>query len=117
MPTEVAIGADAFRHRVHAEAAGQFAHAFDRFLATLADDIGRAELLRQFDAIFMAAHDDDLLGAQAFRGDHAAQADRAVADHRCGLAAADARDDCRVMSGAHHVGQSEQRRHERAVLA
>ena len=39
------LGADALEDGVDAEAAGQLAHAFDRLLAALADDVGRAELL------------------------------------------------------------------------
>ena len=36
--------ADALEHRVGAEAAGQLAHALDRLVAALADDVGGAEL-------------------------------------------------------------------------
>ena len=74
------LGADAFEHRVHAEAAGQLADALDGLLAALADDVGGAELARERDPVGVAAHDDDLLGAEALGGDDAAQADGAVAD-------------------------------------
>ena len=61
--------------------------------------------------------EDDLLGAEALRGDHAAQADRAVADDGDGLAGADPGADGRVVARPHHVRQREQRRHQRVVLA
>jgi len=56
----------------------------------------------------MAAHDDDLLGAEALRGDHAAQADGAVAHDGDAIAWADLGDDGGVVAGAHHVGEGEQ---------
>ena len=65
----------------------------------------------------MAAHDDDLLGAETFGGDHATQTDGAVADDRDAMPSCDARDDGSMVTGAHHVGQREQRRHARVVLA
>ena len=63
----------------------------------------------------MAAHDDDLLGAEALGGDHAAQADGAVANHRDALARADRGGNRRVVPGAHHVGEREQRGQQRLV--
>ena len=86
---------DALEHGVRAEAAGQLSHALDRLLAALADDVGRAELLRQCDPVRVAAEQDDLLGAEALRGDHAAEADGAVADDGDGLARADLGRDAR----------------------
>ena len=74
--------------------------------------------LRERDAVRVAAQDDDLLGAEALGGDHAAQADRAVADDGDRLARARRRAATRgVVAGAHHVGEREQRRHQRVVLA
>ncbi len=63
-----------------AVASGQLPHALDGFLAALADDVGGAELARERDPVGVPAEDDDLLGAEALRGDHAAEADGAVAD-------------------------------------
>ena len=65
--------------------AGQLAHPLDRFVAALADDVGRAELSRERDPVSVPAEHDDLLGAEPLRGDHTAEADGAVADdsHRC----------------------------------
>ena len=83
MPIAVRIAsavADALEHRVGAEAAGQLLDALDRLLAALADDVGGAELAGERDPVGVAAQDDDLLGAEALGGDHAAQADGAVAD-------------------------------------
>ena len=74
------LGADALQHGVDAVAAGELEDALDRLLAALGDDVGGAELARERDAVRVAAHDDDLLGAEALGGDHAAQPDGAVAD-------------------------------------
>ena len=41
--------ADALEHRVGAVAAGQLAHALDRLVAALADDVGGAELAAERD--------------------------------------------------------------------
>ena len=65
----------------------------------------------------MPAHDDDLLGAHALGRDHAAQPDRTVADHGRPAALADARHDRRMVAGAHHVRQREQRGHQGVILA
>ena len=110
--------ADAFEHGVGAEAAGELAHALDRLVAALADDVGRAELPRERDPVGVAAEQDDLLGAEALRGDHAAEADRAVADDRRGLAGADpGAATAAWWPVAHHVGERQQRRHQRVVRA
>ena len=52
-----------------------------------------------------------------FDGDHTAQPDRAVADDGDGLAGADLRGERCVVAGTHHVGEREQRRHQRVVRA
>src|SRR5439155_262580 len=93
------VGADALDDGVDAEAAGQRAHARDGLLATLAHDVRCAELLRQGNPVGMAAHHDNLLGAEAARGDDGADlqgadaradrldvADRLVAHAAGGLA-------------------------------
>ena len=94
---------DALEHGVGAEAVGELADALDRLLAALADDIGRTEVLRQRDAVVVTAKDDDLLGAEALRGDDAAQTDGAVADDSHFLAATDFCGDSSMMAGAHHI--------------
>jgi hypothetical protein len=98
-------------------ATGELADALDGLLAALGDHIGGAELAGQRDAVRVAAHDDDLLGAEPLGGDDCAQADGAVADDRGALARSDLGDDGGVVAGAHHVRQRQQRRHERVVLA
>ena len=65
----------------------------------------------------MAAEDEDPLGAETPGGDHAAQADGPVADDGHVLAGGDPRGTGGVVAGAHHVGEREQRRHQRVVLA
>ena len=64
----------------------------------------------------MAAEDEDPLGAETPGGDHAAEADGAVADDGHVLAGSDPRGAGGVVPGAHHVGEREQRRHQRVVL-
>ena len=54
----------------------------DAVLAAFGDDVGGAELASQVGAYCVAAHEDDLLGAEPFGREHRHQADRAVADHR-----------------------------------
>ena len=110
------LEADGLEHGVDAEAVGELAHALDRLVAALADDVGRAELSRQRYPGRVAAKDDDLLGAEAPGGDHAAQADGAVTDDGDRLSAADLGDDRSVMGRAHHVREVEKRWHQRVVL-
>ena len=93
--------AHALEHRVGAEAAGQLADALDGRVATLADDVGRAELPGQRDAVRVAPEQDDLLGAEPPGGDDAAEPDRAVADDGDGLARPDLRRERRVVARPH----------------
>jgi hypothetical protein len=72
--------ADALKHGVRAETVCQFANALDGLLATLANDIGGSELLPERDPLGVVAKQDDPLGAEPLRGDHAAEVDGAVAD-------------------------------------
>jgi hypothetical protein len=102
---------------VCAKAAGQLPDTLDRLVATLADDVGGAERLSQRDAFGVAAEQDDLLGAEPLRCDHAAEADGAVANDSDRLTGRDLGRDGSVVAGAHHVGQRQQRRHDRSVLA
>src|SRR5439155_141747 len=99
-----------------AETVCQLAYALDRLGPAFADDVRCAELTRERDSVGMAAHDDELLGAETRRGDHAAQANGAVADDGDGLAGADLRGDGRVVACAHHVREGEERWHQRVVL-
>jgi hypothetical protein len=103
---------------VGAEALGEFAHALDRLVASLADDVCCAERSHECDAVWMTAQEDDLLGAEASGGDHAAQADGSVSDNGRSLPGANLGGDRRVMTGGHHVRrQGKKRRHQRVVFA
>ena len=82
-------------------------------LAALGDDVGRAEGAGDLLAGLVARHRDDPLGAHLGGGEHAAQADRAVADHDGGAARLHAGRDGGVPAGGHHVGQGQQRRDQR----
>src|SRR5207249_10779592 len=97
------VGADALDDGVDAEAAGQRAHARDGLLATLAHDVRCAELLRQGNPVGMAAHHDNLLGAEAARGDDGAEADGTVTEDGHGLATADLGGAGRMMTRSHHT--------------
>jgi hypothetical protein len=92
------------------EAVGQLAHSLDRLIAALGDHVGGHELVRKCDPVFVAAEDDDRLGTQAPGGDHAAEADGAVADDGDALAEADDGGHRRVVAGTQHVREREQRR-------
>ena len=120
MPSAVTIDcrvADALEHGVSAEAAGELAHTFDGLVAALADDVGGAERAPERDPVGMPAEQDDLLGAEALGGDDAAEPDGAVADDRSGRARRHPRGERRMVTRSHHVGERQQRRHERVVLA
>ena len=110
-------GVASLENRVHAVASGERAHPLDGFGPAFADDVSGAKCTRQCDPVGVAAHDDDLLGAEALRRDHAAKADGAIADDGNAMARRDARDDRRVMACPHHVGEREQRRHDRLRAA
>src|SRR5205085_12077379 len=75
------LEADALEDGVGAVAAGELANALDCLVAALADDVRRAEFLCERGPLVMAAENDDPLGAETLRGDHAAQPDGAVSDH------------------------------------
>ena len=72
--------ADGLEDDVGAVAAGELADLGDAFLAALGDDVGGAELAAEVGAGLVAAHQDDLLGAEPLGRQHGQQADGAVAD-------------------------------------
>ena len=63
----------------------------------------------------MTAQDDDPVGVQAPRPDHAAQADGAVADDCHRLAGANLGGEGGVVARRHHVRKRQKRRHQRVV--
>ena len=100
-----------------AAAAGQLEDALDAGLAALGDDVGGAELAPELRAGGVATEQDDPVRAEALGCDHAAQPDGAVADDGGDAARRDARAKGCVVAGAHHVGERQQRRHQRIVGA
>jgi len=72
---------------------------------------------RERGPVGVATEDDDLLGPEPAGGDHAAQADGPVTDDRHALAVCDVGGECRVVAGAHHVRERQQRGQQRVVLA
>src|SRR5207302_5100417 len=64
------LEADALEDGVDAEAVGEFAHALNRLVASLADAVCCAELSRKRDPHGMTAQENDLLGAEAPGGNH-----------------------------------------------
>src|SRR5919106_6753877 len=109
--------ADALENGVDAVAVGQLLEALDGLVAAFADDVGSTEFARERGPVGVAAHDDDLLGAEPLGGDDAAESDSAVADDSDAVAGPDLGDDGGVVAGAHHVGERHQGRHQRLVLA
>ncbi len=99
------------------EAVAQLAHPLDGLVAPFAHHVGRAEVPAQRDAIRVPAEQDDPLGAEPAGGDHGAQPHRPVAHHGDDRPRADPGGERRVVAGRHHVGQGEQRRHQRVVDA
>ena len=108
------VGADALEDGVGADAVGELGDRAGALLAALGDDVGGAEAPGDLLAGLVARHRDDALGAELGGGEHAAQADRAVADHDGGARPASTpADDGGVPAGGHHVGEREQRRDQR----
>ena len=62
------------------------------------------------------AQEHDPLGAEASGGDHAAQADSAIADDGHGLAGTHLGAESRMVACRHHIREREQRRHQRVVF-
>src|SRR5512142_1463634 len=102
---------------MNAVSARQIAHALDALFAALTDDIGGAELLGQGDTIRVAAHDDNLLGAEPFGSDDAAQPDSSIPDDGDFASATDSSRDGGMVAGAHYIREGQQARYQRAVLA
>jgi hypothetical protein len=102
---------------VDAEAARQLAHTLGSPVPAFADDVRRAELLRQCNPLGISAEDDDLLGAEPSGSDDPAQAHGAVADHGRPLAGADLRRHGRMVARSHDIRQRQERRHQGVVGA
>src|SRR6266550_7840124 len=98
---------DALENGMCADALRQLANLVDRRFTALAHDVRGAELLRQRDPIGMTPQHDDLLGAEPARRDHAAEADRAIADDSGGFARTNFRMERRMMTRAHDIGERE----------
>jgi hypothetical protein len=103
-------------NRIDTEAVDERADALDCLVTAFGDDIGRAELLRQGDAIRSPAQEDDPSRAEPLGRDHAAQSDSPIPDHCHCLPRTYESPDGGVMAGSHHIRQREQRRHQRIVL-
>jgi hypothetical protein len=65
----------------------------------------------------VTAEHDDLLRTETTGGNDAAETHRAIANDGGDLAGAHIRPQCRVMAGAHYVGERQKRRHESVVRA
>ena len=106
---------DGLEHDVGAVAAGELADSVDALLAALGDHVGGAELAAEVGAGLVAAHQDDLLGAQALGREHGEQPDGAVADDGDRGAGPHAAVDRGVVAGAEDVGEGEQGGDQRRV--
>jgi hypothetical protein len=109
--------ADALEHRMRTQSGCELADAFNRRVATLADDVGRAEGAGQGDAIGVAAEQDDPLGSEPPRRNDAAKSNRAVPYDGDDVACMYSRREGGMVAGAHHVRQRQQRRHQRVIRA
>src|SRR5947209_18317408 len=76
------LGADALQHRVGADSVGQLLDAGHSLVTALCDDVGRAELARQFLSCLVTAHGDDPLSTHLLRGEHTKKPDGTVTDDR-----------------------------------
>src|SRR5436190_19783541 len=99
--------ADALQHCVVAVAAGQFAASLLRRGAARTHDVCRAEIPGKCNAVGMPAKYNDLFSTESLCGNDAAQSHSSNADNSHALSWCNSRDDCGVMSGAHHVRQRE----------
>ena len=100
-----------------AEPAGQLADPLDCGVPSLADDVRRPELASQGNAVGVAAEHDDLLGTETTGGDDPAKTHGTITNDGGDSARSHIRPQRRVMAGAHHVGEGEERRHEGVVGA
>src|SRR5439155_17632859 len=75
------LRANTLQHRIGTDSIGQFLDARNTFITSLNHNVGRSKFACEFLARRVAAHCDDSLRAHLFRGEHAKQSDRAVADH------------------------------------
>ena len=89
----------------------------DALVAALGDHVGGAEFAAEVGAVRVPAHQDDPFGAEPLRGQDGGQPDRAVADDGHGGPRGDAGGDGAVVAGREDVGQGQQRRQQRGVLA
>src|SRR3954467_13536975 len=102
---------------MNSKAACQFADLFRRFVAALTYNVRCAELPGQLDPIRPPPKDDYLLSAESLRPDDTGQSDRAIADDGGFLPRSDFRGHGGVVTGPHHVRESEQRGHQSVIFA
>ena len=109
------LGADALQHAVGALVGQQVTQDRGAVLAALGDDVGGAEPGGDLLPVVVRGEGDHPVRAQADGGEHRAQPDRAVADHRDRAARPDPGRDGGVVAGAHHVGEGQQGGDQRGV--
>src|SRR6266496_3864625 len=102
---------------MNAVATGQFANSLHRCVASLTHDVCRAEILGECNAVGMPAKYNNLLSTKSLRGNDTAQSHSSIADNGHTLSLCHLRDHCGVVSGAHHIREREERRHERLICA
>ena len=98
-------------------AAGELANLGDAVVAPLGDYVAGDELAPEVRPFRVAAHEDDLLGAKALRGEHGEKTDRAVADDGDRGSLVDPTLDGGVVARTENVGQCEKRREQLQVLS
>ena len=102
-------GADTFERRVDADPAGHRQDGMGSAVASLRDDVGRAELTGKSLPSAVPRERDDPLCPQPRSRDHSAQPHSAIAHDRYDVAALHACADRGVVTGAHDVRERHQR--------
>jgi len=104
------LGADGLDHGVRAQPVREVFDPGHAVVAAFGDDVGGAELQREFLPGLVPAHRDDPIRAQLPGREYRQQADRAVTDHGDGLAWAGLGGDRTEPAGAQHVRGGQQAR-------
>jgi hypothetical protein len=110
-------GSDAFQRGLDAETIGHLAYGLGGRIPTLLDDIRCTELAGDRLAGRVPGQRDDPLSTEPARGEHRRQSHRAIADDRDRHAWADPGADGRMVAGAGHIGERDDRPQHRVGMA
>jgi len=88
----------------------------DRCFVAVSDDIGSAKVAGNVDANWVATEEEDAIGSQSSRCQHAAQANRAISNYSNGTARLNVGRHSSVMSGCHHVCERQNGFEQRVII-